>query len=137
MSNEKIWPLFTTSKSLSAKLVWNISRIKLKFKGSSLKQENKAAFTPKSVVNVFIVYELDSWPRDLGSDFTLGGDLFEGLKLAKNVAPDNYVCSGYGIGFDTRIEYLLPEGSVGKKNLLLMELIWAHQCLLIIREKTC
>ena len=64
-------PPYTTSKSLSPKLVWYNSRLKLKYKGSYLKQEDKAAFTPKKVVNFFIVYELDSWPRDLDSDFTL------------------------------------------------------------------
>ena len=45
---------------LSPKLVWYNYKIKQKFKGSSLKQEDKAAFTPKNVVNLFIVYELDS-----------------------------------------------------------------------------
>ena len=53
----------------------------------------------------FIVYELDSWPWDLGTDFTLRGCLLEVLNLAKNVDLDKYVYSSYGIGFDTRIEY--------------------------------
>ena len=39
------------SKRLSPKLVWYISRIKLKSKKSCLKQEDKAAFTPKIVMN--------------------------------------------------------------------------------------
>ena len=69
MSNEKVIPLDTTTKSLSRKLEWHNPRIKLKFKESCLKQENKAAFTPKNVVNLFIVYELDTWPLDLDSDF--------------------------------------------------------------------
>ena len=114
MSNEKIWPTFTASKCLSPKLEWYNSRIKLKFKGSCLKQVDKAAFTPKYVVTLFIVCDLDSWPRDLGNDFTLGGCLFGGFKLAKNADPDKYVYSGYGIGFVMRIEYSLPDGSVGK-----------------------
>ena len=113
LSNEKFKPPYIANKS-SPKLVWYNSRINLKFKGSCLKQENKAAFTQKNVVNVFIVYELDSWPRDLGTDFTLGGYLFRGIKLTKNADPDKYSCSGYGIGLDTRIEYSLPDGRVGK-----------------------
>ena len=64
-------PPSTISKSLSPKLIWYNSRTKLKFKGSCLKQEDKAAFTPKNVVNVFIVYKLDSWPPNLDSDFSL------------------------------------------------------------------
>ena len=34
--------------------------------------------------------------------FYLKDSLFEGFKLAKNADPDNYVYSGYGIGFDSR-----------------------------------
>ena len=94
----------------------NNFRIRLEFKGSCLKQENKAAYTPKNVVNIFIIYELDSQSRDLGTDFTLGSCLFGGVKLLK------YSYSGYGIGFDTRGEYSLPDVSVSKM-LLFLELI--------------
>ena len=52
-------PPYTISKSLSPKLEWYSSRIKFKFKGSCLKQEHKAALTPKNVVNFFIAYELN------------------------------------------------------------------------------
>ena len=114
MSDEKIMPPYRTSKILSPKLEWYNSRVKLKFKGTCLKQEYKAPFTPKNVLNFFIVYELGTWPRDLDSTFSLRGCLFGGVKLAKNADSDKYVYSGYGIGFDTRIEYSLPNGSVGK-----------------------
>ena len=70
------------------------------------------------MVNFFIVYELDSWPLDLETDFTLGGCLFEGAKLSKNADPDKYLCSGYGVGFDTRGEYSLPDGSVCKNDII-------------------
>ena len=118
LSNEKFWPPFTTSKSSSPKLVWYNSRIKLKFKGSSLKQEDKAALTPTNVVNFFIVYGLDSWPLDLGIDFTLRGCLFGGVKLAKNADPYKYVCSGYCIGFSTYIDYSLPDSSIDKNVII-------------------
>ena len=49
-------PSYTTSKSLSPKLVWYNCGIKLKFKGSCLKQA-KPTFTPKNTVNLFVVYE--------------------------------------------------------------------------------
>ena len=41
---------------------------------------------------------------------------FKGLlvKLAKNVDPDKYVYTDYGIGFNSRSEISLPGGSVGK-----------------------
>ena len=69
-----------------------------------------------------IGYALDSWPRDLESDFILKNSLFGGVKLSKNIDPDIYSCSGYGIGFYTRIGFSLPDGSVGKM-LLFLELI--------------
>ena len=118
MSNENIFPSFTTSKSLSTKLVWYNYKIKLKFEGSCLKREDKAAFTPWIVLNVFIVYELNSWPRNLNTDLTFGGCLFGSIKLTKNTDPDKYSHSSYGIGFDTQIEYSLPEGSVGKNVII-------------------
>ena len=52
-------PPYTKTKSLSPKLICYNSRVKLKFKGSCLKQDG-ATFAPKHVVNLFIVYELDT-----------------------------------------------------------------------------
>ena len=60
-------------KFVSPKLVWYDYQIKLKFKGSCLKQKGQAAFTPNNVVSSFIVYELDSLSRDLNTDFNFGG----------------------------------------------------------------
>ena len=40
--------------------------------------------------------------------------MFGGVKLTKNAAPDKYSYSGYGIGFETRGQYFLPDDSVGK-----------------------
>ena len=65
------------------------------------------------------MYELDSWPWDLDTDFTLGGCLFGGVKLAKNTDPNKYSCSGYGIWFNTCIEYSLPGDSAGKNVIIL------------------
>ena len=70
LPNEKIMHPYTIS--FSPKLVWYNYKIKLKFRGSCLKQEDKAAFAPKIVVNLFILFELDkAWSRDLNTDFTL------------------------------------------------------------------
>ena len=91
---------YTTSKSLFPKLLWHDSRIKLKFQGSFLKQD-RATFTPKNGVNLFLVYELvNIWSQDLNIDFTLKNCLFGSVKLTKNADPDKYSYSGYGIGFD-------------------------------------
>ena len=51
------------------------SNISVKFEENCLKQ-NKVSFTHENVVNVFIVYQLDIWSRDLNSEFTLKDCLF-------------------------------------------------------------
>ena len=51
------------------------SRKRVEIRESCLKQE-KITFTPNSVVNLFIVYELDRWSEDLNADFTLKDCLF-------------------------------------------------------------
>ena len=67
----------------------------MKFKGSCLKPEDEAAYTPKNVVNLFIVYELlDRWSPDLNTDITLKGCLFGAVKQTKNADPDKYKYSG-------------------------------------------
>ena len=55
LSNEKFTPPYTANKCLSQKVIWNNSRIRLKFERSCLKQEDKAPFTTNRL-NLFIVY---------------------------------------------------------------------------------
>ena len=58
--------------------------------------------------------------RDLNTDFTFGGWLFGDVKLTKYYDPDKYSSICYGVGFDTQIEYSLPDGSLGK-NVIVFE----------------
>ena len=53
------------------------------------------------MLNLFTVYEFDSWPRNFDTDFTLGCWMFIGVKLTENADPDKYSYSGYSIGFYT------------------------------------
>ena len=117
LSHRKSKPPYTASKSLSPKFTWNESRIRLKFEKSCLKQENKA-FTPNNVVNLFIVHDLDAWSKKLNTDFTLKDRLFGAIKLTKNADLDKYKYSGYGIGFDSRSEFSLKDGNIGKSVII-------------------
>ena len=102
-------------------------------KGSGLKQK-KATYTPN--IFFFIVHELDAWSWDLNSDFTLKDCLFGGVKLPKNVCPDKYIYTGYGIRLDLRSEFSDRKLTVAcVKMLLFLELIGAHLCILIIGKK--
>ena len=112
LSNEKTELPFTAIK-LSPKLVWiNSSRIRLRFTGS-LRQES-ATFTQNNVANLFIVYELDRWSQDLNVKFILRDCLFGTVKLTKNANANNYFYSRYGIGFDSRSLFSIPDFDWGK-----------------------
>ena len=113
---KKLWLLVQQIKD-SPKLVWYNSIIKSKFRGSSLKQD-KATFTSKNVINLFVVYELDIWSKDLCPDFTLKNCLFESVKLTKNSDPDKYSYSGYNMGFDSRSKLSLRDGSMDKNAII-------------------
>ena len=86
-------------------LLWNKSRVRSKFKGSCLKQEDTTSFTPNNVVNLFMVYELYRWSGHLNSGFTLKDCFFGAVMLTKNADPDIYVYTGYGIGFNSCSEF--------------------------------
>ena len=82
------------------------------------------------MTNSFIVYELDTWSRDLNYNFTLKDCLFEGVKLAKSVNTDKYVFTGYGVGCDSPSDFSLL--TVTWLNVsLFLELLWIHLCILI------
>ena len=93
---KKLATPFSTGNSLSPTIKWHgDSKLCLVFEGSCLKQfigsTNRIIF--------FIVYELDTWSRDLNSYFTLKGCSFGGAKLGINACTDKYLYSGNGIGF--------------------------------------
>ena len=68
---------------------------------------------------MFIVYELNSCPRNFETDCTLGGCLFGGVKRTKNADPDKYfIYSDYGTGFDTCGGYFLPDDSIGNNVII-------------------
>ena len=52
----------------------------------------------------------------------------------KNADSDKYVYSGYGIEFDSRSEFLLPESSVGK-SVIKFGVDRAYLSILIIKKK--
>ena len=90
------------------------------------------SFVRKNVLNLYISYELGTWSRDLLTYFTQVNCWFGAVKLTKNVDLDKYRYSGYGIGLDS-VSYFLPsDGTRGK--MLFLEFIWAHLCMLIIKE---
>ena len=79
----------STNNSLAPKLFLILSvGIALKFEGSCLKQ-NKTSFSHRTV-NLFTVYELNTWSRDLSIDFKLDEYLFGSIKLTKGTDINKY-----------------------------------------------
>ena len=74
---------------------------------------------PKKIINLYISYVLNPWLRDLNTNFTLNDFLFLYVELTKNPDPDKYKYSDYGIGFDSRSEFSLTDGSMGKNVIVI------------------
>ena len=72
----------------------------------------------KTVVNLYIVYELNIWSQDLNAEFTLKDCLFGAVKLTENANPNKFSYSGYGIGFDPRLLFSIPNFDWGKNAII-------------------
>ena len=88
----------------------------MNFNGHCLIKNN--IFTAKRVINLYISYTLGSQLRNLNTYFTLGNCCFGSVKLTKNADLDKYKCTGYGIGFDSRSQFLFTDGSYGKNVII-------------------
>ena len=88
----------------------------MELKESCLKQY-KPSFTSRNVVNVFIVYKLDVWSRDLNAGFTLNDCLLETVKLTTNAEQNKYSYSGYSVGFASHSRSLISN-SRGKNVII-------------------
>ena len=74
------------------------------------------------MVDLFIVYELDTWSRDLDTYFTLKDCLGGSAKITKNDDRDKYKHSNYGIGFDSRLRIFIYRWKCKKK----CHYFWIH-----------
>ena len=72
--------------------------IKIKFNNTPLviEQNNHR----NEIVNVYIVYDLDNWPKILITSFILKNCLFGATNIVKTNDKEKYVYSGYRIAFD-------------------------------------
>ena len=68
----------------------------------------KVTYNHGLIVNIYIVYKLDSIINN--SSVTLENCLFGAVKLTKNADINKYKYSGYGIGFDSKGNFSHPRG---------------------------
>ena len=93
------------------------NKIRLKFGGSCLKQSNKLTYTHRTIVNIYIVYELDA-SSSRNNDPTLKNLFFGAVTLTKDADIDKYGYSGYGIAFDRKSSFSFPDGGFGQNAII-------------------
>ena len=54
-----------------------------------------------SNINIYIVYDLDAWPRNPTNNFKFKNCLFVATSIVKNSDIEKHVYSGYGMTFDS------------------------------------
>ena len=89
------------------------TKLRVNFDGRCLKQE-KATFSRKKMINIYIVYEINLCSNIQGASLAIGA-----LKLTKNAEPDKYNYSGYCSVFNSRESFLLSNGSDFGKNVII------------------
>ena len=94
----------------------------MEYEGVCLKQDS-VTFLQKNRVNVYITYKLDTWSKDLITDFTPGNCLFRAVKLTKNSDPKKYKYSSYGIGFDSTSQFSWTDGRMGENVFLKLRIV--------------
>ena len=99
LSDESFEPPTMSDNSLSPVIDYYGSKIRLKFSGSCLKQSNTLTYTHKTIINIYIFYELGA-SSSFDNDLTLKNSLFGVVRLTKNADIDKYHYSGNGFGFD-------------------------------------
>ena len=120
MKNLRVLTYVCFHTRVCPKLIWmNITRIRLKLKWSCLNEEDKASFTTNSVVNLYIVHELDRWSWYLNTDFTLKDCLFGAGNLTKNADRDKFKYTGYDTEFDSRSQASFTDETMAKMSLFL------------------
>ena len=77
-------------------LLLHSPKFPVKLNGSYLKVA-RVSFTPNKIRNLYIVFEIKSWPSYFDNGFTLRNSLFGAIKVSENPDPNKYPYSVYGI----------------------------------------
>ena len=118
LSAETIKPPTTSDNSLTPELNYYGTKTRVKFTSSCLKQP-KILYTHKTIVSIYIVYELGA-SSSHDNHRTLKNCLFGAVTLTKNADIDKYGYSDYGIRFDrrSRRSFSFPGGGFGQNVLI-------------------
>ena len=117
LSSESIKAVSASNNSLTPALdYYDTSKIRVKFRGSCLKQD-KSTITQKNIVNIYIVYQLGASTSNI-SNPTIKNCLFGAVTLTKNTDIDKYGYSGCGIVFDRGSSFSFSGGGFGQNIII-------------------
>ena len=88
------------------------------FKGSYMKQKKVVYPNNSSVVNIYIVYELDKIDNTKNTDFTIQNVLFRAMKITKDANYSHNKYTGYGICFNAKSGFSIGGIKNGKVIIL-------------------
>ena len=98
ISPEKIKPFDTGLEPTMSNLA--NGRAKLKFNNSVLVQKFFSSLRSNFILNLYVVYELNAWPRDPTNNFPQKNCLFGTVKLVRNADNSKFTYNSRGIAFD-------------------------------------
>ena len=124
MSEENIENVSKSGSNFSSAFVDHHALPDISFNGYSLINNNISILI--KTINLYISYILSPWLRNLNTHFTLNHYLFEFVELTKNANPDKYKYSVSEFSF-TNVSM--------RKNVIILQLTWAHLWILIIKIK--
>ena len=88
----------------------------------------------RKIVNVYIVYDLDAWPRNPTNNFKYRNCLFGATNTVKNNGKEKYVYSGYRITFHSAGSWSFDNDFA--RNVLILVLIIVHHLILTVTRIT-
>ena len=118
--------------SLNPALSYYVTKTRVKFNGSRLKQPN-ISHTHGKVVNIYIVCGLGT-SGSHSDDPTLENCLFGAVTLTKNANIDKYGYSDYVIGFDRKTSFSISSNGFDQ-NVIILGLDMSLLFILIIKKK--
>ena len=78
------------------------------------------------IVNVYIVYDWDAWPRNPTNNFKFENYLFGATIIVKNCDEEKYAYSGYEITFDSADWWSFDNDTA--RNGIILGLIIVYTC---------
>ena len=82
-------------------------------------KQDKISYPNASIINVYIVYSLDSISNARNTDFTAQNCLFGSVKITRNRNTSNYKYVGYGICFDEGSNFSFGN-RIDAKNIIIL-----------------